>query len=338
MAKRFIDTDMWEKNSFIESPARIKLLAIFMTSKCDLVGVFRMAPMLIKAYLGESYSHDDIMSIPIDVEHLEEGSYWLPKFCKFQYGSLSAECKPHKKYIEMLKEVGLIDRVLVGTPNHVKAVRKRLTQRIKDSIYSRDKYSCQYCGEKGLEVVVDHIKPVSKGGDNEDDNLITACVDCNSKKSDLHLQVFYDKFKDVKNLERVFNILERVYKNLNTLQDKDKEQDKDKDKEKDKDKDSENLQEFDLFRTEYQGKKRGNETEFDNFKKKTKDWKEVLPDLLALLRCQVNQRLVLIQASQFVPEWKNLSTWINQRCWEEVQAQASNPKKKSVFNTWDQDQ
>ena len=77
---------------------------------------------------------------------------------------------------------------------------------------------------------------------------------------------------------------------------------------------------FDKFRKEYPGTKKGNETEFDNFKKKTSDWEKVLSDLSAILTCQINERMILKKSGQFVACWKNLSTWINQRCWEEVQA------------------
>lgn len=52
-------------------------------------------------------------------------------------------------------------------------------------ILNRDNFTCQYCGRKApdVELEVDHIKPVAKGGSNEDDNLITACHDCNIGKS-----------------------------------------------------------------------------------------------------------------------------------------------------------
>jgi len=74
---------------------------------------------------------------------------------------------------------------------------------------------------------------------------------------------------------------------------------------------------FDIFRKAYLGNRKGIDTEFDNFKKKHKDWKQVLPELKDLLTCQINQRETLRKSGQFVPEWKHLSTWINNRCWEE---------------------
>lgn len=75
---------------------------------------------------------------------------------------------------------------------------------------------------------------------------------------------------------------------------------------------------FDEFRIKYLGTKRGNKTEFENFIKKHKDWKEVLPTLKTCLETQIEQRKKLKESGKFVPEWKNLQTWINQRCWEEI--------------------
>ena len=53
-------------------------------------------------------------------------------------------------------------------------------------IYMRDKYRCQYCGEKKPvgELTLDHILPRSRGGDNSPLNIVTACVPCNNRKSD----------------------------------------------------------------------------------------------------------------------------------------------------------
>lgn len=86
----------------------------------------------------------------------------------------------------------------------------------------------------------------------------------------------------------------------------------------------------------------GNETEWKNFVKKTKDWKTVLMILPIALQGQIGAREKKHRAGMFVPEWKNLQTWINNRCWEE-ETQISGPQgetKKtesipasSIFNT-----
>ena len=53
-------------------------------------------------------------------------------------------------------------------------------------IYMRDKFRCQYCGEKkpGSQLTLDHILPRSRGGDNSPVNVVTACVACNNRKGD----------------------------------------------------------------------------------------------------------------------------------------------------------
>ena len=52
-------------------------------------------------------------------------------------------------------------------------------------IYMRDKFRCQYCGEKKrvVELTLDHIVPRSRGGENSPVNIATACVTCNNPKS-----------------------------------------------------------------------------------------------------------------------------------------------------------
>jgi 5-methylcytosine-specific restriction endonuclease McrA len=53
-------------------------------------------------------------------------------------------------------------------------------------IYMRDKFRCQYCGDKktAAELTLDHILPRSRGGDNSPVNIVTACLQCNNRKRD----------------------------------------------------------------------------------------------------------------------------------------------------------
>lgn len=62
--------------------------------------------------------------------------------------------------------------------------RKSLSKKTRFEVFKRDSFTCQYCGRKAPDVVleVDHIKPVAKGGDNNITNLVTSCHDCNSGK------------------------------------------------------------------------------------------------------------------------------------------------------------
>ena len=75
------------------------------------------------------------------------------------------------------------------TPDQVKKVRSGITKKIRFEVFKRDGFKCQYCGRSAPDVIVhvDHINPVSKGGDNDLMNLVTSCESCNGGKSDRQL-------------------------------------------------------------------------------------------------------------------------------------------------------
>lgn len=54
------------------------------------------------------------------------------------------------------------------------------------NIYVRDRFRCQYCGHApGREqLTIDHVVPRSKGGRSTWNNVVVACVRCNSEKGD----------------------------------------------------------------------------------------------------------------------------------------------------------
>lgn len=67
--------------------------------------------------------------------------------------------------------------------------RKSLSKKVRFEVFKRDSFTCQYCGRKAPDVLleVDHIKPVARGGNNDILNLVTSCKDCNSGKGDREL-------------------------------------------------------------------------------------------------------------------------------------------------------
>lgn len=51
-------------------------------------------------------------------------------------------------------------------------------------VFERDAYKCRYCGKQltRFTATLDHLQPVSEGGDNSFENLATACLHCNSRR------------------------------------------------------------------------------------------------------------------------------------------------------------
>jgi len=56
------------------------------------------------------------------------------------------------------------------------------------SIFARDDYQCQYCGQTGRELTIDHVVPKRLGGPSTWENLVACCRRCNAKKGDKALQ------------------------------------------------------------------------------------------------------------------------------------------------------
>ena len=65
--------------------------------------------------------------------------------------------------------------------------RDYVTNRV---LFARDRWKCQYCGRhmrdfgRHEKLTRDHVKPLSRGGKNTWDNVVTACSTCNEKKGE----------------------------------------------------------------------------------------------------------------------------------------------------------
>lgn len=69
---------------------------------------------------------------------------------------------------------------------------------------ARDKFTCQYCGRSApdVELHVDHLVPVARGGQNSKINLLASCADCNLSKQAQPLSIDIIKQKQESIIER----------------------------------------------------------------------------------------------------------------------------------------
>lgn len=60
-----------------------------------------------------------------------------------------------------------------------------VSKRTRFEVLNRDNFTCRYCGQSAPDVKlhVDHVMPVSLGGADTPDNLVAACIDCNTGKA-----------------------------------------------------------------------------------------------------------------------------------------------------------
>jgi len=75
-----------------------------------------------------------------------------------------------------------IPRVIVL--RHYDRVPKRHVRYSRANIFTRDKFTCQYCGDRPprSQLNLDHVIPRSLGGRTSWENVVCSCVDCNRRK------------------------------------------------------------------------------------------------------------------------------------------------------------
>jgi 5-methylcytosine-specific restriction endonuclease McrA len=73
--------------------------------------------------------------------------------------------------------------------NYIKIPYAKISQNkpSRTMIYKRDGHKCQYCGST-RDLTIDHIIPRSRGGEDTWENLVVACMPCNTRKGDKLLE------------------------------------------------------------------------------------------------------------------------------------------------------
>lgn len=90
-----------------------------------------------------------------------------------RYFSICFECLA-KLYTEHIEpDAPILDPIEVR--------RAYIPESLRNEIYERDSYKCQYCGDSDY-LELDHKIPFSRGGKTNKQNLITSCRLCNRKK------------------------------------------------------------------------------------------------------------------------------------------------------------
>lgn len=78
-------------------------------------------------------------------------------------------------------------------------LRKRLTKAERKLIHSRCNGRCAYCGcaLKYKDMQVDHVVPLSNGGEDTLENMLPSCRSCNHYKGMFGLEDFRERVEDM---------------------------------------------------------------------------------------------------------------------------------------------
>lgn len=91
--------------------------------------------------------------------------------------------------------------------------RKSIRPKKRFEVFERDNFTCQYCGKtpetEGVILEVDHIVSIKDGGENNLENLVTSCWECNIGKG--------AKSKPKKTIEQIEENIEREEERISQL-------------------------------------------------------------------------------------------------------------------------
>lgn len=121
------------------------------------------------------------------VDQRKNGKIVAVRYVVFQYPVTPESYDIDKLHNHMRRCLGAVSEPKQLTREE--QVRRDLKRSTKNKILKRDNYTCQYCGANGkinrkIKLHIDHIVPVSRGGDNSADNLQVLCHVCNIRKGD----------------------------------------------------------------------------------------------------------------------------------------------------------
>ena len=109
MAKRFMDSEIWNMRWFREFKPEYKLFFFWAISKCDNAGVLADLDLGLASFqIGYELKYDEFEGAFEDIIiRIDDSTWWIPQFVIFQYVELKETCRPHQSVIQKLKERGL---------------------------------------------------------------------------------------------------------------------------------------------------------------------------------------------------------------------------------------
>jgi hypothetical protein len=134
VSRRFIDTEIWEKDWYIDLPPAEKCAFNFITQRCDYVGVWTPNKRFAEMLIGSKIEWDHLLENCNDnIRVLDCGKWWLKDFCFFQYTVLDENSKapPIKSYIKRLQDHGLWNDYQTLLEEYVKTNRIVFTPKPK---------------------------------------------------------------------------------------------------------------------------------------------------------------------------------------------------------------
>lgn len=110
MAKRFIDTDLFDDEWFMNLPPEAKILWLYFITKCDHAGILKLNQTLAKVQTGIKDLTKVIEQLGNRIVTVNDNIFFVPKFIEYQYPDFpKSKVRQQASAIEILRKYDLID-------------------------------------------------------------------------------------------------------------------------------------------------------------------------------------------------------------------------------------
>ena len=109
MAKRYTDTDIYNREWYHELEVKYKAFWDYICRTCNHVGIWNVNMRLASFLINCDYTKEEVLAVFGNrIIILEEDKWFLPKFIKFQYGeNLNPNNNVHKSVISLIEKYEL---------------------------------------------------------------------------------------------------------------------------------------------------------------------------------------------------------------------------------------
>jgi len=132
------------------------------------------------------------------------------KFVQENINNYKARIIKYQKELERRSKTTNELEELRGVVAQVRNKSRQEANKIKPKLIQN--YNCPYCSILLIEIHIDHIYPISRGGLSTTKNMVAVCASCNMKKKDRTLAQFIKKYNlDRTLIENNLDILDKDY-------------------------------------------------------------------------------------------------------------------------------
>lgn len=133
MAKRFIGTDIWNQDWFLDMPNEYKLFWNYILCECDHAGLFKVNIRVFNVLVGCNISTDRSLeyfnSDKERIRVIKPTLWYIEDFISFQYGvQLNSANRVHKSIIALLE----LNEVNLGSIRGLKGLKEGVKDKDKD--------------------------------------------------------------------------------------------------------------------------------------------------------------------------------------------------------------